>query len=71
MAPLHRGQAGNKEEDVGRSSFEVDPDYTRSPESSCFLSIVLRVKVLSRTMIQSVVCLRKTILVVLKFSWER
>lgn len=36
MAPVHRGQVGNEEEDVGRSSFKVDPEYTRSPESCCF-----------------------------------
>lgn len=37
----------------------------------CFVSIVLRMKVLIRTTIQSVVCLGKIIPVMLKFSWER
>lgn len=36
MAPVHRGEVGNEEGDVGRSSFKMDPDYTRSSESCCF-----------------------------------
>ena len=36
MAPVRRHELGNEEGDVGRSSFKVEPDYTRSSESCCF-----------------------------------
>lgn len=74
MAPVHRAEVGNEEGDVGRSSFKVDPDYTRSSGSCCFALLCfscIEDESFDQNTIQSVVCLRKIIPVVLKFSWER
>lgn len=64
-------EGGDEDRSVGRSSFKMDPHYARCSDMSFhFVSIGIEDKILGRKVIQPDMCF-KTLLVVLKFGWER